>query len=167
MESHVIQHIWNNPMSLSKHGMSVFSVVGNKWWRLLGLVATQWERRYSVSETNYSEKNSKFSRQDSNLCPSAHWTTGDSWKLGHISRTQIYDLWPVVLFLQLSPALRNRFTEIWCPPSNARADLVQIIEHNIKPGVVLKSTCQGITLTWFYYKVRNVITTVFSEPSSN
>ena len=45
--------------------------------------------------------------------------------------------------LQLSPALRNRFTEIWCPPSDARADLVQIIEHNIKPGVVLKSACQG------------------------
>ena len=45
--------------------------------------------------------------------------------------------------LQLSPALRNRFTEIWCPPSDARADLIQIIEHNIKPGVVLKSACQG------------------------
>ncbi|XP_068698835.1 midasin-like [Montipora foliosa] len=44
---------------------------------------------------------------------------------------------------ELSPALRNRFTEIWCPPSNCRAELVQIIEHNIKPGVALKSASQG------------------------
>ena len=50
------------------------------------------------------------------------------------------------VLLQLSPALRNRFTEIWCPPSNARADLIQIIEHNIKPGVVLKSASHGMTL---------------------
>lgn len=53
---------------------------------------------------------------------------------------------PVFGLLQLSPALRNRFTEIWCPPSNARADLIQIIEHNIKPGVVLKSANQGTKL---------------------
>ena len=62
---------------------------------------------------------------------------------------QLLHAWKVKLcfffffLLQLSPALRNRFTEIWCPPSDARADLVQIIEHNIKPGVVLKSACQG------------------------
>jgi midasin len=28
---------------------------------------------------------------------------------------------------ELSPALRNRFTEIWVPPVNERADLTQII----------------------------------------
>ena len=49
----------------------------------------------------------------------------------------------VFVLLQLSPALRNRFTEIWCPPSNVRADLVKIIEHNIKPGITLKSTYEG------------------------
>ena len=60
-------------------------------------------------------------------------------------RQQFSNLSAAVL-LQLSPALRNRFTEIWCPPSNARADLIQIIEHNIKPGVVLKSASHGMTL---------------------
>lgn len=36
---------------------------------------------------------------------------------------------------ELSPALRNRFTEIWCEPCNNREDLISIINHNIKlPG---------------------------------
>ncbi|KAM3931945.1 midasin [Leptodactylus fuscus] len=35
---------------------------------------------------------------------------------------------------ELSPALRNRFTEIWCPQSNNRFDLVEIIKHNLNPG---------------------------------
>ncbi|XP_038059526.1 midasin-like [Patiria miniata] len=38
---------------------------------------------------------------------------------------------------ELSPALRNRFTEIWCPQSNDRQDLVHIIEHNLAEGVWL------------------------------
>lgn len=38
---------------------------------------------------------------------------------------------------QLSPALRNRFTEIWCPQSNSRSDLVQIIQHNLRSGLSL------------------------------
>ncbi|XP_047429048.1 midasin isoform X2 [Mugil cephalus] len=36
---------------------------------------------------------------------------------------------------ELSPALRNRFTEIWCPQSNSRSDLIQIIQHNLRPGL--------------------------------
>jgi midasin (ATPase involved in ribosome maturation) len=28
---------------------------------------------------------------------------------------------------ELSPALRNRFTEIWVPPVNERADIAQIV----------------------------------------
>ncbi|KAJ8936231.1 hypothetical protein NQ318_010646 [Aromia moschata] len=36
---------------------------------------------------------------------------------------------------ELSPALRNRFTEIWCESCTDRGDLVAIIEHNIKPGL--------------------------------
>ncbi|XP_075869163.1 midasin [Nelusetta ayraudi] len=36
---------------------------------------------------------------------------------------------------ELSPALRNRFTEIWCPQSNSRGDLVQIIQHNLRSGL--------------------------------
>ncbi|PKK33324.1 midasin AAA ATPase 1 [Columba livia] len=38
---------------------------------------------------------------------------------------------------ELSPALRNRFTEIWCPQSNGRSDLVQIVKHNLHPGLSL------------------------------
>ncbi|XP_036943295.1 midasin isoform X1 [Acanthopagrus latus] len=38
---------------------------------------------------------------------------------------------------ELSPALRNRFTEIWCPQSNSRSDLVQIIQHNLRSGLSL------------------------------
>ncbi|KAM6915471.1 midasin [Xenentodon cancila] len=38
---------------------------------------------------------------------------------------------------ELSPALRNRFTEIWCPQSNSRSDLVQIIQHNLRAGLSL------------------------------
>ena len=36
------------------------------------------------------------------------------------------------MWLQLSPALRNRFTEIWCPLSHDADDYVDIIEHNIR-----------------------------------
>uniref|UniRef100_A0A3Q4BJ07 Midasin n=1 Tax=Mola mola TaxID=94237 RepID=A0A3Q4BJ07_MOLML len=38
---------------------------------------------------------------------------------------------------ELSPALRNRFTEIWCPQNNTRSDLVQIIQHNLRTGLSL------------------------------
>uniref|UniRef100_A0A8C8S1Z5 Midasin n=1 Tax=Pelusios castaneus TaxID=367368 RepID=A0A8C8S1Z5_9SAUR len=38
---------------------------------------------------------------------------------------------------ELSPALRNRFTEIWCPQSNCREDLIQIVKHNLHPGLSL------------------------------
>ncbi|KAF5919872.1 hypothetical protein HPG69_014236 [Diceros bicornis minor] len=38
---------------------------------------------------------------------------------------------------ELSPALRNRFTEIWCPQSISREDLIQIISHNLRPGLSL------------------------------
>ncbi|XP_063299642.1 midasin [Pelobates fuscus] len=41
---------------------------------------------------------------------------------------------------ELSPALRNRFTEIWCPQSNDRCDLVEIIKHNLNPGLSLSSS---------------------------
>lgn len=38
---------------------------------------------------------------------------------------------------ELSPALRNRFTEIWCPQSTNREDLIQIINRNLHPGLSL------------------------------
>nr|XP_056712126.1 midasin [Euleptes europaea] len=41
---------------------------------------------------------------------------------------------------ELSPALRNRFTEIWCPQSNHREDLIQIVKHNLHPELRLVGT---------------------------
>ncbi|XP_054578497.1 midasin [Eptesicus fuscus] len=41
---------------------------------------------------------------------------------------------------ELSPALRNRFTEIWCPQSTNREDLKQIISSNLHPGLSLGRT---------------------------
>ncbi|KAF4025219.1 hypothetical protein G4228_017124 [Cervus hanglu yarkandensis] len=41
---------------------------------------------------------------------------------------------------ELSPALRNRFTEIWCPQSTRREDLIQIISRNLRPGLSLGRT---------------------------
>ncbi|XP_018427598.1 PREDICTED: midasin [Nanorana parkeri] len=40
---------------------------------------------------------------------------------------------------ELSPALRNRFTEIWCPQSNKRQDLLEVIKHNLNPRICLDS----------------------------
>ncbi|XP_022106859.1 midasin-like [Acanthaster planci] len=59
---------------------------------------------------------------------------------------------------ELSPALRNRFTEIWCPQSTDRQDLVNIIEHNLAEGVWLCNQEDGSSgvgnaimefVTWF------------------
>ncbi|KAF8758346.1 ATPase [Rhizoctonia solani] len=41
---------------------------------------------------------------------------------------------------ELSPALRNRFTEIWVPHVDQRADLFDIIQHSWKDGRALWST---------------------------
>ncbi|XP_039293225.1 midasin-like [Nilaparvata lugens] len=38
---------------------------------------------------------------------------------------------------ELSPALRNRLTEIWCDTVSSAEDTVSIIEHNIRHGVAL------------------------------
>ena len=35
--------------------------------------------------------------------------------------------------MQLSPALRNRFVEIWCPDINTNTGYSMIINHNLKP----------------------------------
>ncbi|CAB4002946.1 midasin isoform X1 [Paramuricea clavata] len=44
---------------------------------------------------------------------------------------------------ELSPALRNRFTEIWCPANDEAADTIDIIEHNLSPGIPLKPQPDG------------------------
>ena len=43
---------------------------------------------------------------------------------------------------ELSPALRNRLTEIWCPISRDKQDMIDIIEHNLEHGLVLTSNGQ-------------------------
>ncbi|XP_072178223.1 midasin-like [Diadema setosum] len=44
---------------------------------------------------------------------------------------------------ELSPALRNRFTEVWCTQNKDRSDLVSIIEHNLLEGVQLCNQQDG------------------------
>ena len=39
------------------------------------------------------------------------------------------------LALQLSPALRNRFVEVWCPSTIGDEDLGRIIDHNLKSSL--------------------------------
>lgn len=50
-------------------------------------------------------------------------------------------------FCQLSPALRNRFTEIWCPANDNPEDMIAIIEHNISPGITLNPQTDGRPFT--------------------
>uniref|UniRef100_UPI00358FB529 midasin n=1 Tax=Myxine glutinosa TaxID=7769 RepID=UPI00358FB529 len=38
---------------------------------------------------------------------------------------------------ELSPALRNRFTEVWCPSILEPKDLAAIVKHNLAPGLGL------------------------------
>lgn len=40
---------------------------------------------------------------------------------------------------ELSPALRNRFTEIWCEGCSQRLDMIAVIEHNLNPGLVFRN----------------------------
>ena len=48
---------------------------------------------------------------------------------------------------ELSPALRNRFTEIWVPPLNCRDDLLQIIEQSWKHKEL--HSCGALILDFF------------------
>lgn len=46
---------------------------------------------------------------------------------------------------ELSPALRNRFTEIWCEACTDRNDLIAIIEHNLTNGITFGNQQDGST----------------------
>lgn len=73
---------------------------------------------------------------------------------------------------ELSPALRNRFTEIWCACQFERDDVIAIITHNLVDS--LKSSAEQIAaclcdfITWFNaqcivksdYSIRDVLTLV-------
>ena len=47
---------------------------------------------------------------------------------------------------ELSPALRNRLTEIWCPISRDKQDMIDIIEHNLQHGLVLTHNQQELSI---------------------
>lgn len=38
---------------------------------------------------------------------------------------------------ELSPALRNRLTEIWCEGPTSDVDMMTIVEHNVRAGLSL------------------------------
>ncbi|GAB6026519.1 hypothetical protein CHUAL_012942 [Chamberlinius hualienensis] len=44
---------------------------------------------------------------------------------------------------ELSPALRNRFTEIWCPNHHSILDTVRIVEHNLHEKARLQDQIKG------------------------
>ncbi|XP_050684574.1 midasin isoform X2 [Leptidea sinapis] len=48
---------------------------------------------------------------------------------------------------ELSPALRNRFTEIWCDHISARSDLLKVLEKSVSNGIILGNDdrCSGIS----------------------
>uniref|UniRef100_A0A224YTK3 Midasin n=1 Tax=Rhipicephalus zambeziensis TaxID=60191 RepID=A0A224YTK3_9ACAR len=50
---------------------------------------------------------------------------------------------------ELSPALRNRFTEIWCPGVASSADLAAIADHNLSPSMHLGSLTLGAAIAEF------------------
>lgn len=50
---------------------------------------------------------------------------------------------PSSFFFQLSRALRNRFTEIWCRNVFNSEDFVRIVEHNIRSDITLGSGDHG------------------------
>ena len=47
---------------------------------------------------------------------------------------------------QLSPALRNRLTEVWCPISRDKKYMIDIIEHNLQRGLVLTNNQQQLSI---------------------
>ncbi|XP_017784384.1 PREDICTED: midasin [Nicrophorus vespilloides] len=52
---------------------------------------------------------------------------------------------------ELSPALRNRFTEIWCEPCSNRQDLIDIVKHNLCATVSSQGVANNIIdfVDWF------------------
>ncbi|RWS31507.1 midasin-like protein [Leptotrombidium deliense] len=71
---------------------------------------------------------------------------------------------------ELSPALRNRFTEIWCHSEVKRENIEMIVKHNLKDWVDLKgSVCEVVSnfFTWFqglkgslHISVRDILSVV-------
>src|SRR5436305_14532678 len=50
---------------------------------------------------------------------------------------------------ELSPALRNRFTEIWVPALSDREDILQIVEQKLLPGMQCFAKAMVDFADWF------------------
>lgn len=63
---------------------------------------------------------------------------------------------------ELSPALRNRFTEIWVPPLSGNEDVLLIVESKLKPQFRHLSTVIVEFSYWFGQNFRSTASTAFS-----
>lgn len=63
---------------------------------------------------------------------------------------------------ELSPALRNRFTEIWVPPLSSRQDILDIVEDKLKPQVKPFAHIIVEFSYWFGKACRSSTATAFS-----
>ncbi len=62
---------------------------------------------------------------------------------------------------ELSPALRNRFTEVWVPPISSRADLLRIVADRCANDalryVLLAVSTVSLVFCWFSGRVRDEV----------
>ena len=63
---------------------------------------------------------------------------------------------------ELSPALRNRFTEIWVPPLSESEDILQIVVDKLRPDLEPLATIMVEFSHWFGRTFRSSSTTPFS-----
>lgn len=63
---------------------------------------------------------------------------------------------------ELSPALRNRFTEIWVPPLSENEDVLNIVSSKLKPEFQAFSNVIVHFSYWFGHNFRSTASTAFS-----
>ncbi|KAF2794635.1 midasin [Melanomma pulvis-pyrius CBS 109.77] len=63
---------------------------------------------------------------------------------------------------ELSPALRNRFTEIWVPALSDIEDVMQIVRSKLKPNVAQHAGCIVSFAQWFNDKYNNSVASSIS-----
>lgn len=63
---------------------------------------------------------------------------------------------------ELSPALRNRFTEIWVPPLSGNEDVLQIVSSKLRPEFQPASSAIVQFSYWFGQNFRSTASTAFS-----
>ncbi|KAG8427096.1 AAA ATPase midasin [Metarhizium acridum] len=63
---------------------------------------------------------------------------------------------------ELSPALRNRFTEIWVPPLSESEDIYDIVKTKLVDGSKHLVDAMVDFASWFARKFRSMATSAFS-----